>query len=154
MFQAIAVKSPKSRLKSTYCSWVKDVYQPCQHQPSFVCIEPGVAFCKRSRDKNHSSIVNPTFCAAGAVSSRVSPQETLPFECLQNVPLGKYSRVKITIAHPCRSGPPPSEAGSQMETVTCPRASCPLPAPVADTWVCQRASFSSHIFLLASFIFL
>lgn len=103
MFLIIAVEIPKSSPRSRYHSWERIFIQPFQHQPSFVCTECGVASSDWSMDKNYFSIVGPVSCTIGAGSIRINPWERLCFDCLQDVPIGRYSRVKIAVAHLCRS---------------------------------------------------
>ena len=50
---------------------------------------------------------------------RVSPRERFCFDCSPNVPIGGYSRVKIAVAHLCRSILRLPEASSQMKTIMC-----------------------------------
>lgn len=103
MFLISAGEIPESGPRSRYHSWERILIQPFQHQPSFVCIECGVAFSDWSVHKNYFSIVEPVSYAIGTDAIRINPWERLCFDCLQNVPIGRYSGVKIAAAHLCRS---------------------------------------------------
>ena len=84
---------------------------------------------------------------------RVSPRERFCFDCLPNVPTGRYSTVKIAVAHLCRSILPLPEASLQWKLAGAPRTNFLLSVPVAFTPESQWPDVSVHMpfYLLISF---